>query len=136
MGRREYKELPNYTKAFDVCLMPFALNEATEYINPTKALEYMAAGRPIVSSAVPDVVSNFGSVVKIASSHEEFIRLCREAVAAPDIETIERGLLMARENQWEVIVERLEQHIDEVIKRRSELRAKKGLQATRTCEQV
>ena len=44
MGGRDYQQLPNYVKAFDVCLMPFALNEATEYINPTKALEYMATG--------------------------------------------------------------------------------------------
>jgi beta-glucosidase/6-phospho-beta-glucosidase/beta-galactosidase len=58
VGRREYAQLPAYTKAFNVCLMPFALNEATEYINPTKALEYMATGTPIVSTAVPDVVSN------------------------------------------------------------------------------
>src|SRR6185295_2368594 len=60
LGRRNYAELPAYTKGFDVCLMPFALNEATEYINPTKALEYMATGTQIVSSAVSDVVSNFG----------------------------------------------------------------------------
>ena len=59
--------------------MPFALNESTEFINPTKALEYMATGRMIVSSAVPDVVSNFGEVVKIAREQDEFIALCRNA---------------------------------------------------------
>jgi glycosyltransferase involved in cell wall biosynthesis len=72
LGGRDYAQLPSYTKSFDVCLMPFARNEATEYINPTKALEYMATAKPIVSTAVPDVVSNFASVVKIADSHEEF----------------------------------------------------------------
>jgi glycosyltransferase involved in cell wall biosynthesis len=66
LGGRDYSQLPSYTKSFDVCLMPFARNEATEYINPTKALEYMATAKPIVSTAVPDVVSNFASVVKIA----------------------------------------------------------------------
>jgi hypothetical protein len=59
LGQKQYTELPQYARAFDVCLMPFALNEATEYINPTKTLEYMAAGKPIVSTAVADVVRNF-----------------------------------------------------------------------------
>src|SRR6185369_8619728 len=76
LGGRDYAQLPSYCKAFDVCLMPFALNEATEYINPTKALEYMATGRNIVSTPVADVVRNFGSVVRIAHTHDEFIRSC------------------------------------------------------------
>jgi glycosyltransferase involved in cell wall biosynthesis len=115
LGRREYAQLPAYTKGFDVCLMPFALNEATEYINPTKALEYMATGRPIVSTAVPDVVSNFRDVVKIAKSQEEFIDLCRGESKKADKSAIERGLFMAEENQWETIVARLEGHIDDVF---------------------
>ena len=48
LGQRDYAQLPALVKAFDVCLMPFALNEATQYINPTKTLEYMAAGKPII----------------------------------------------------------------------------------------
>src|SRR4051812_15564690 len=84
LGGREYKELPAYCKGFDVCLMPFAMNEHTEFINPTKALEYMATARTVVSSAVPDVVSNFGSVVKVARSHDEFIQFCRHEAAQSD----------------------------------------------------
>lgn len=78
MGGRDYSQLPEYTKRFDIALMPFALNEATEYINPTKALEYMATATPIVSTPVPDVVSNFASVVKISESTEDFIELTRD----------------------------------------------------------
>jgi glycosyltransferase involved in cell wall biosynthesis len=96
--------------------MPFAMNEATEYINPTKALEYMATGRPIVSTPVPDVVSNFGKVVKIGQSHEEFIELCRAAIKEPDAEALTRGLKMADENQWETIVAKLEEHIQDVLR--------------------
>src|SRR5204863_9099760 len=84
LGQRSYADLPAFCKGFDVCLMPFALNEATEFINPTKALEYMATGKPIVSSAIADVVSNFGSVVKIARSHDDFISFCRGAIEKPD----------------------------------------------------
>lgn len=119
MGRRNYDQLPAYTKAFDVCLMPFALNEATEYINPTKALEYMATGKQIISSAVPDVVSNFSSVVKIARSHEEFIELCHRAIEAPDGDAIKRGLEMADQNGWDSIVAKLEEHVRHVLKGKS-----------------
>ncbi|MGN6554778.1 MAG: glycosyltransferase, partial [Verrucomicrobiota bacterium] len=88
LGQRPYEDLPAYCKGFDVCLMPFALNESTEYINPTKALEYMAAGKPIISSAISDVVSNFSSVVKIAHDHNEFVALCKAAIQQPDTQAI------------------------------------------------
>ncbi|MDB6039332.1 MAG: glycosyltransferase [Verrucomicrobiales bacterium] len=115
LGRREYAQLPSYTKGFDVCMMPFAMNEATEFINPTKALEYMATARPIVSSPVPDVVSNFADAVKIAHSHDEFIALCIKAVEEPDEDAIERGIQMAEENQWHMIVAKLEGHIQDAL---------------------
>jgi glycosyltransferase involved in cell wall biosynthesis len=115
LGQRAYADLPAYCKAFDLCLMPFALNESTEFINPTKALEYMASGRPIVSSAVPDVISNFSSVVSVARSHDEFLELCREAIARPDPSRIEAGLRMAQENTWDSIVAKLEAHVEAAL---------------------
>lgn len=123
MGGRDYSQLPAYTKAFDVCLMPFALNEATEYINPTKALEYMATAKPIVSSAVPDVVSNFAEVVHIAQSHREFIAMCKDEAAQPNSARIAKGLEMAHSNTWDAIVTQLEKHIDDVLQTRSQTTA-------------
>ncbi len=118
LGQKNYTELPAYCKAFDVCLMPFALNEATEFINPTKALEYMATGRPIVSSAVADVVTNFGSVVNIARTHDEFISMCRGAIDKADTSRIEAGLKQASENSWDSIVAQLENHIADALTRK------------------
>jgi glycosyltransferase involved in cell wall biosynthesis len=118
LGQQDYNDLPAFCKGFDICLMPFAMNESTEFINPTKALEYMATGRPIVSTPVPDVVRNFGSVVKIGSSSSEFIELCRRAVQEPDKAAIDRGLTMASENSWERIVGCLEQHMAEALDER------------------
>jgi glycosyltransferase involved in cell wall biosynthesis len=115
LGQRSYSDLPAYCKGFDVCLMPFALNESTEFINPTKALEYMATGRMIVSTAVPDVVRNFGSVVKVAKDKGAFVSLCRQAIERPEQDAIERGLQMASENTWERIVARMEAHIQEAL---------------------
>lgn len=113
LGGRSYDVLPMYCKAFDVCIMPFALNEATEFINPTKALEYMATGRPVVSTPVADVVRNFGSVVKIGRTAGEFLALCRSAYTDPDHVAIAGGLSMAQNNSWESIVAQLENRIEE-----------------------
>lgn len=124
MGGRDYSELPAYTKAFDVCLMPFALNEATEYINPTKALEYMATATPVISTAVPDVVSNFSSVVKVSNDSDEFIQMCQEQIALPDQMAVERGIKMSVENTWDAIVLKLEKHIEDALIQRAEIAAR------------
>jgi glycosyltransferase involved in cell wall biosynthesis len=118
LGGRPYAALPHYAKGFTVCLMPFALNEATEYINPTKALEYMATGRPIVSTAVPDVVSNFPSVVHIADSAVGFVSACRRCVTTPDPRRVEKGLKLARANTWEHIVGRLRRHVNDALRQK------------------
>ncbi|MFL5470586.1 MAG: glycosyltransferase, partial [Gemmatimonadaceae bacterium] len=107
LGKRDYAELPGYVKAFDVCLMPFALNEATEYINPTKTLEYMAAAKPIVSTAVADVVRNFAPVAQIAESRSDFVSLCARAAVEPNQDLITQGLQMASAAAWETIVARM-----------------------------
>jgi glycosyltransferase involved in cell wall biosynthesis len=120
LGQRQYAELPAHVKGFDVCLMPFALNEATEYINPTKTLEYMAAGKPIVSTAVSDVVHNFTPVVSVAHSTEEFIAAVHAAIEAPNAEMIARGLEQARANSWESIVSRMERIIRDAMRTRDD----------------
>lgn len=107
LGQRDYKELPHYLKAYDVCLMPFALNEATQYINPTKTLEYMAANKPILSTAVADVVKNFTPIVQVAYTQEEFVQKL-EVARELDEETLRAGLLMASGASWESIVENIQ----------------------------
>jgi glycosyltransferase involved in cell wall biosynthesis len=118
LGQREYGQLPAYAKGFDVCLMPFALNEATEFINPTKALEYMATGRPIVSTAIEDVILQFEDVVKIARTHEDFVFRCERAAAGPNPLAIRRGLKRAKANSWESIVSQLEAHVADALNNR------------------
>jgi glycosyltransferase involved in cell wall biosynthesis len=76
LGQQSYDELPSFISGWDVCLMPFALNEATRYISPTKTLEYMACGRPSVSTSIRDVVEPYGHLVNIADTPEGFIVDC------------------------------------------------------------
>jgi glycosyltransferase involved in cell wall biosynthesis len=127
LGQRHYSELPSYVKGFDVCLMPFALNEATEYINPTKTLEYMAAGKPIVSTAVSDVVHHFTPVVTVADTHDDFVTAAAAAINHPDAAMIARGVEQARANSWESIVARMDRIVREALRARSE----RGIAATR-----
>jgi hypothetical protein len=115
LGQKTYNELPAYVKTFDVCLMPFALNEATEYINPTKTLEYMAAGKPIVSTAVADVVRNFTPIVKVARSHDGFVTAVRSSMTNPDAALIAQGIGMAKDHSWESIVNTMRSLIAESI---------------------
>ena len=70
-GMKSYKELPQYLAAFDVAFMPFALNDATRFISPTKTLEYMAANKPIVSTAIFDVVRDYKDCVAVINNADE-----------------------------------------------------------------
>jgi UDP-galactopyranose mutase len=83
LGGRDYEALPAYLGGWDVALMPFALNEATRFISPTKTPEYLAGGRPVVSTPIVDVVSQYGALdaVFIADGREEFVRSCEQALA-------------------------------------------------------
>lgn len=80
MGQQPYEALPQFLAGWDVCLMPFAMNESTKFISPTKSLEYMAAELPIVSTPVKDVVDLHSDVVAIAGDAPSFIAACEAAL--------------------------------------------------------
>lgn len=121
LGQRAYTDLPALVKSFDVCLMPFALNDATQYINPTKTLEYMAAGKPIVSTAVPDVLHHFTPIVEVALTAEEFVAAVQRAARNPRAELIEQGIERANRASWDSIVNAMRGHMLDSV--RAELNA-------------
>jgi UDP-galactopyranose mutase len=88
LGPKTYAELPRYIAGWDVALLLFARNEATRYISPTKTPEYLAAGKPVVSTSIRDVVVPYGELglVRIADSVADFVAACdgalREAPAS------------------------------------------------------
>ena len=92
LGGKTYDQLPSYLAGWEVALMPFAMNESTQFISPTKTPEYLAGGRPVVSTPIKDVVRHYGHLegVKIASTPEEFVAACEEAL----------GLSRNRESGW------------------------------------
>ena len=85
LGGRRYDELPAYLSGWSAALMPFALNAATRFISPTKTPEYLAAGRPVVSTPITDVVRHYGAIegVGIAADAPGFIAACEAALALP-----------------------------------------------------
>jgi UDP-galactopyranose mutase len=82
-GPKSYAELPEYIAGWNVAIMPFARNDSTRFISPTKTLEYFAAGRPVVSTAIRDVVKPYGErgLVRIADEPHDFVLAVDEALA-------------------------------------------------------
>ena len=82
-GGKSYDELPAVLGEWDVALMPFAINESTKFISPTKTPEYLAGGRPVVSTPITDVIRHYGDFegVFIADGPEAFIDACDRALA-------------------------------------------------------
>ncbi len=110
LGGKTYDELPAYLSGWDVALMPFAINDATRFISPTKTPEYLAAGRPVVSTPITDVVRHYGKLtgVAIASTADEFVAQCETAleIAGRSDWLADVDILLA-EMSWDETVQRM-----------------------------
>ena len=97
LGMKTYGELPSYISGWDIAMMPFAHNESTRYISPTKTPEYLAAGRPVISTPIIDVLRQYGrnGLVNIAGTPEEFVR-----VASLELENTDRDEWMQHVNEF------------------------------------
>jgi UDP-galactopyranose mutase len=103
LGAKTYAELPQYIGGWDVAVLPFARNEATRFISPTKTPEYMAAGRPVVSTSIRDVVRPYGQrgLVRIADHPADFVTACAEAMAEDPVARLERADAFLRTMSWD-----------------------------------
>lgn len=90
LGMKDYQQLPAYLTYFDVALVPFAMNEATRYLSPTKTLEYLAANKPVVSTPIADIVELYGEYVCIGETPDEFVAHVEESLAENAAERAER----------------------------------------------
>jgi UDP-galactopyranose mutase len=110
LGLKGYDELPDYLRGWDVAMMPFALNEATRYISPTKTPEYLAGGRPVVSTPVRDVVEPYGrlELVHIADTAETFVQAIERALREDVPSLLRRADGLLAEMSWDATWARMD----------------------------
>ncbi|MBA2621601.1 MAG: glycosyltransferase family 1 protein [Acidobacteria bacterium] len=103
LGKKDYEELPAYIAGWVVALMPFAIYDSTKFISPTKTPEYLAAGKPVVSTAIRDVVRPYSEMglVHIASTAEEFVRAIEKAMNENADLRLEKVDKFLAKNSWD-----------------------------------
>lgn len=110
LGKKTYDELPAYIAGWDIAMVPFAHNESTRYVSPTKTPEYLAAGKPVISTPVTDVLRQYGrtDIVNIAGTAEEFVRVASLELENNDRdEWLERVDELLSRNSWDKIWQRM-----------------------------
>ena len=112
LGSKTYDQLPAYLSGWDVALMPFAMNESTQFISPTKTPEYLAGGKPVVSTPVKDVVRHYGHLegVGIAADAESFVAACDHALELardPESGWLAEADLMLSASSWDTTQARM-----------------------------
>jgi UDP-galactopyranose mutase len=121
LGPKPYAELPAYLAGWDVALMPFASNDATRFISPTKTLEYLAAGRPVVSTPVRDVVRPYGEdgLVLVAEGADGFAAAIEAALARGGEAELARVDELLAQTSWDRTWEQMERLVHESVERRT-----------------
>ena len=121
LGSKAYRELPRYIAGWDVALLLFAKNEATRFISPTKTPEYLAAGKPVVSTSIRDVVRPYGeqALARIADTPSEFIAACEAALLEKSELLVRRADLLLATMSWDSTWERMESLLHQAVTRGS-----------------
>ena len=127
LGGKTYEQLPAYLSGWDVALMPFAMNESTQFISPTKTPEYLSGGKPVVSTPVRDVVRTYGHLqgVHIAHDADGFVRCCEQALeqSRNGGDWLAEADLLLSATSWETTQARMSGLIAEVLGERTEQEA-------------
>ena len=117
LGSKTYQELPHYIAGWDVALLPFARNDATRFISPTKTPEYMAAGKPVVSTSIRDVVRPYGQqgLVRIADTVGEFVEACEAALQEDPAARLRDHDVFLRQTSWDGTWTRMRLLVDSAL---------------------
>jgi UDP-galactopyranose mutase len=119
LGSKSYDELPAYLSGWDVALLPFALNESTRFISPTKTPEYLAAGRPVVSTPITDVVTPYGDegLVWIADSPDAMSTVIDEALTSDRPARQRHADAFLARTSWDRTWYEMWRHVETVVRR-------------------
>jgi UDP-galactopyranose mutase len=114
LGMKQYENLPEYFSGWDMAIMPFAINESTRFISPTKTPEYLAAGRAVISTPIHDVVRHYSSVVSFGSTSADFISAAEKIIDHGNI--CLRGVdEILSENSWDQTWKKMEKIIRDAV---------------------
>lgn len=135
LGQKNYKELPSYIQNWDAAIIPFADNESTKFISPTKVLEYLAAGKKVVSTPIQDVVFPYGvnNIVKIAEDSERFISALDSCLKNKNnIEWNKSVEKLLQKTSWEKTWKEMDSIINKFLKNKikSEIKVNSGKDET------
>jgi glycosyltransferase involved in cell wall biosynthesis len=131
LGRVHAHQVPGYVKGFDVGLMPYAQNRHAEYISPIKLYDYLAAGIPVASLAIP-AVNKFEPYVQIAATPADFVRAVRNALQDTSPERHRARRAVAAQHSWQARVEQLSEIIQTRLEARQPQRSRKNTGAQTT----
>lgn len=125
LGSKNYQDLPQYIAGWEVALLTFALNDSTKFISPTKTPEYLAAGKPVVSTPIRDVVHPYHDegLVYIARTPEEFIAAAETAMQEHSASKIEQADQFLSQNSWEKTWTRVANLIEESIIKKQKIKS-------------
>jgi UDP-galactopyranose mutase len=117
LGGKSYAELPAYLAGWDVATLPFALNESTRFISPTKTPEYLAAGKPVISTSIRDVIRPYREIglVRIADTAEQFVKAAEAAMSEDAQDRIRQGDAFLSQMSWDRNWARMSALIDEAV---------------------
>jgi glycosyltransferase involved in cell wall biosynthesis len=127
LGGKKYEELPGYIAGWDIAMVAFAMNESTKFISPTKTPEYLAAGKPVISTPIRDVVRPYGDnkLVHIVNNADEFIKAAEKELGkkrkAPWLKKVDDFLLY---NSWDRTWGQMVRHIEDAYAINSEKKLK------------
>jgi hypothetical protein len=117
---RRYDELPAYIAGWDVAMMPFARNESTRYISPTKTPEYLAAGRPVVSTSIRDVIEPYQrlGLARIADTPADFVAAIEAAMAESTAQRLARADRFLADRSWDHTWAAMDALVDQAVAQR------------------
>jgi len=115
LGTKDYNPLPNYVKAFDVCMIPYNINDYTKNCFPIKFFEFLASGKPVVTTNLP-ALKEFEGSVKYASGKEDFTRAIEESLEHDPNEMKQKRIEAAKQNSWESRISKIIGLIEKSIK--------------------
>jgi UDP-galactopyranose mutase len=121
LGVRTYRELPSYLSGWDVAMLPFARNESTRFISPTKTPEYLAAGCPVVSTSITDVITPYGreGLAEIADTADDMSAAIDRLLATDRMARLAQADSFLADLSWEHTYEQMWNHVERAITTRS-----------------